>query len=89
MEFIKQAIAPTSKEELTLFSSMIQSNSEINTKLIQSEFLPNLSSQTANLRVLTQKHKKSIWMTIHQKEFENIRKEFEASNSNTFLVSKS
>ena len=41
---LKQATATTSKEELVSFLSMIQSNSE---------FLLNLSSQTANLRVLT------------------------------------
>ena len=48
VEFVKQATAPTSKEELILFLSMIQSNSK---------FLPNLSSQTANLRALAQKQK--------------------------------
>ena len=35
MEFVKQATAPTSREELISFLSMIQSNSK---------FLPNLSS---------------------------------------------
>ena len=44
VEFVKQATATTSKEELISFLSMIQSNSE---------FLLNLSSQTANLRALT------------------------------------
>ena len=48
VEFVKQATARTSKEELISFSSMIQSNSE---------FLPNLSSQTANLRVNTKTQK--------------------------------
>ena len=48
VEFVKQATAPTSREELISFLSMIQSNSE---------FLLNLSSQTANLKALTQKQK--------------------------------
>ena len=48
MDFVKHATAPTSKEELISFLSMMQSNSK---------FLPNLSSQTANLRALTQKQK--------------------------------
>ena len=56
VEFIKQVTAPTSKKELISFLSMIQSNSD---------FLPNLSSQTANLRALTQKHDEFIWTTIH------------------------
>ena len=51
VEFVKHATAPTSKEELISFLPMMQSNSE---------FLPNLSSQTANLRALTQKHKKLL-----------------------------
>ena len=58
VEFVKQATAPTSKEELMPFLSMIQSNSEI---------LLNLSSQTANLRALTQKHEKIIWMASARK----------------------
>ena len=55
---------------------MIQSNSE---------FLPNLSSQTANLRALTQKHKKFIWTAIHQTEFENI-KQFHEDILNWYFV---
>ena len=76
VEFVKQATAPTSKKELILFLSMIQSNSE---------FLLNLSSQTANLRALTQKHKKFIWTAIHQKEFEKI-KQFHEDILTLYLV---
>ena len=49
-------------------------------------FLPNLSSQTAILRALTQKHKKFIWATIHQKEFENIKKQFHEDILNQYFV---
>ena len=48
VELAKQPTAPTSREELISFLSMMQSNSE---------FLLNLSSQTGNLIALTQKQK--------------------------------
>lgn len=76
VEFVHITHSPIYKEEVVSFLSMIQSNAE---------FIPNLSTLTANLRTLTEKHRKFIWTKIHQQEFDHIKRVFCKDTINRFF----
>ena len=64
MQALQDADRPRSKEELISFLCIIQSNSE---------FIPNLSIHTANLRELITKNKVFHWTEVHENEFNHLK----------------
>ena len=64
VEALQNATRPESKSELMSFLCMLQANSE---------FIPNLSNENANLRELTKKDVKFKWNRKCQKEFEKLK----------------
>ena len=76
VEFVQNAEPPTTKDEVTSFLSIIQSNAE---------FIANLSSLNSNLRALTEKHKKFHWTKTYQQEFDHIKAVFCKDTINRFF----
>ena len=64
VEALNHAGPPENKEDVMSFLRMIQS---------LSNFIPNLSQKTFNLRQLTKKHVHFRWKNCHQLEFDNLR----------------
>ena len=67
VQSLRNATRPRNRSEVMSFLCMLQSNSE---------FIPNLSKETINLRELTKKNKRFQWTPKCQNEFDHLKELF-------------
>ena len=70
VEAVKQMTPPGSKEEVTSFICMIQSDG------YGRDFISNLTGKTRHIRSLLKKNTRFVWTAECQKEFEGLREEY-------------
>ena len=70
VEVVKQMTPPESKEEVTSFICMIQSDG------YGRDFISNLTGKTRHIRSLLKKNTRFVWTAECQKEFECLREQY-------------